>query len=69
MRRLRYDDAMIEEAVSHAETQDEEILKARKKYQELYDKFDADNKQPNMKRWCTPAACISSARNATNHAG
>ncbi|MFR5869683.1 MAG: preprotein translocase subunit SecA, partial [Acutalibacteraceae bacterium] len=49
MRRLKYDDAMIEEAVSHAETQDEEILKARKKYQELYDKFDADCKQEHEK--------------------
>ena len=49
MRRLKYDDVMIEEAVSHAETQEEEILKARKKYQELYDKFDADCKQEHEK--------------------
>ena len=41
MRRLKYEDERIEDAVSHADTQDEEILKARAKYQELYDKFNA----------------------------
>ena len=40
MRRLKYEDERIEDAVSHADTQDEEILKAREKYQELYDKFN-----------------------------
>ena len=38
MARLGYTDEQIEDAVSHAETEDEEILAARKKYQELYDK-------------------------------
>ena len=40
MRRLKYEDERIEDAVSHADTQDEEISKAREKYQELYDKFN-----------------------------
>ena len=40
MRRLEYEDERIEDAVSHADTEDEEILEAREKYQELYDKFN-----------------------------
>ena len=49
MRRLKYEDAMIEEAISHAETQDEEILKAREKYQELYEKYNAVCKEEHAK--------------------
>lgn len=35
MRRAGYEDEMIENAISHAETQDEEILKARAEYARL----------------------------------
>ena len=39
MRKQGFDDAMIENATSHAETDDEEILKAREVYNETYKKF------------------------------
>jgi len=41
MRRMGYEDPMIEDAVSHAETDDEEILKARKEYAAIYAKHKA----------------------------
>ena len=49
MRRLKYEDEMIEEAVSHAETDNEEIMAARQKYQALYEQFDAVCKQEHEK--------------------
>lgn len=36
MRREGYDDDMIEWATSHQETEDEAILEARRKYDEIY---------------------------------
>ncbi len=45
LKRLGYDDTVINEAIGFADTQDEEILKARKDYQELYKKFDAEVKE------------------------
>lgn len=39
MRRREYTDEMIEEATGHAETDNEEILNARKVYSELYGKY------------------------------
>ncbi len=39
MRQDGYEDERIEDAVSHAETQDEEILAARATYKKLYDSF------------------------------
>ena len=41
MRKLGYEDEMIENAVSHAETQDPDILKARADYKACYDGFDS----------------------------
>ncbi len=41
MRAMDYDDEMIEQSVSHAHTEDEEILKARKIYADLYGKHKA----------------------------
>ena len=42
MRRLEYDEDMISEAMSHAETDDEEILAARKLYAELVAKYKVE---------------------------
>lgn len=41
MRREGYDDDMIEWATSHQETEDEAILEARRKYDEIYKKHKA----------------------------
>lgn len=45
MRKKGYEEHIINEAVGYAETDDEEILAARKVYRELYDKFDAEVKE------------------------
>ncbi len=42
MRRMDYDDEMIEEATGYAETNDEEILKARETYRSLLEKYRAE---------------------------
>ncbi len=42
MKKLGYEDEMIAEATSYGNTEDEEILNARKMYQELYDKYKAE---------------------------
>ena len=39
MAKLGYEDAMISEATSYSETEDEQILEARAKYKELHDKY------------------------------
>ncbi len=49
MRRDGYTDDQIEDAVSHAETEDEQILQARKIYQSLHDKHDAVCKEEHQK--------------------
>jgi len=41
MKRLNYDEQLISDATSHAETDDEDILEARGKYNELYEKYKA----------------------------
>jgi len=45
LKRLDYSEAVINEAISFAETTDEEILKAREEYQKLYKKLDAEVKE------------------------
>jgi preprotein translocase subunit SecA len=45
MRKLGYDEDVITEAVGYAETQDEEILKAREVYMELYKKYSLEVKE------------------------
>ena len=49
MRRDGYTDEQIEDAVSHAETEDTEILSARRTYQGLYEKHDAVCKEEHQK--------------------
>ena len=44
MRKLEYSEELIQEATGYAETDNEEILKARAKYQELNKKFEAQIK-------------------------
>ncbi len=44
MRKMEYDEDLINEAVGFADTDDEEILAARAVYKELYDKFNAEVK-------------------------
>ncbi|MCH5349944.1 MAG: preprotein translocase subunit SecA, partial [Oscillospiraceae bacterium] len=45
MRKQGMEEALINEAVSYAETDDEEILEARKTYRELYDKYSEEIKE------------------------
>ncbi|MGN1411596.1 MAG: preprotein translocase subunit SecA [Oscillospiraceae bacterium] len=45
LKKMDYDEHIINEAIGFAETDDEEILKARKDYQEFYKKFDAEVKE------------------------
>ncbi len=45
MRKKEYDEDIINEAVGYAETDDEEIIAARKVYRELYDKYSAEVKE------------------------
>lgn len=49
LKKMDYDEHIINEAIGFAETQDEEILKARKDYQEYYKKFDAEVKEKAKK--------------------
>ena len=44
MRKLEYSEELIQEATGYAETDNEEILEARAKYQELNEKFEAQIK-------------------------
>ena len=44
MRKLEYSEELIQEATGYAETDNEEILEARAKYQELNKKFEAQIK-------------------------
>ncbi len=45
MRKMEYDEAVINEAIGFADTTDEEILAARAVYRDLYAKFDAQVKE------------------------
>jgi len=45
LRQEGMEDSLIEEATGHAETDDAEILAARKRYQELYDAFRAETEK------------------------
>ncbi len=45
MRKMEYDEEIINEAVGFADTDNEEILAARAVYKELYDKFNAEVKE------------------------
>ncbi len=45
MRKMEYDDAVINEAIGFADTNDEEILAARAVYRDLYAKYDAQVKE------------------------
>ncbi len=45
MRKMEYDEAVINEAIGFADTTDEEILAARKVYRDLYAKFDEKVKE------------------------
>ena len=45
MARLGYEDRLISEATGYAETEDEEILEAREKYKELYERYKAQISQ------------------------
>ncbi len=51
MRKLGYEDAMIQEATGYAETDDEAILEARSKYQELNKKY-SDKIKPESEEVC-----------------
>ncbi|MGI6161214.1 MAG: preprotein translocase subunit SecA [Christensenellales bacterium] len=42
MKRLQYEESIIEEATGHADTDDEAVIAARAKYRELYNKFKAE---------------------------
>jgi len=44
MRKMEYDESLINEAVGFADTDDEDVLAARAVYKELYDKFNAEVK-------------------------
>ncbi len=45
MRKMEYDDTVINEAIGFADTNDEEILAARAVYRDLYAKYDAQVKE------------------------
>lgn len=49
MRKQRYTEAQIEQATAFNETDDQEILAARKKFKELQDKFDKEIKEEKQK--------------------
>lgn len=49
MRKQRYTEAQIEQATAFNETDDQEILEARKKFKELQDKFDKEIKEEKQK--------------------
>ncbi len=45
LKKLGYDEDVINEAVGYGETDDEEIIKARKEYREFYDKYSKEVKE------------------------
>ncbi len=45
MKKLGMEDSLINEAISYSETDDEEILNARKQYKELYNKYQDEIKE------------------------
>ena len=45
LKKLGYDNDIINEAVGYGETDDEEIIKARKEYREFYDKYSKEVKE------------------------
>ena len=49
MRKLKYEDYLIEQATAFNETDDTEILDARKKFKELQNKFDEEIKEEKEK--------------------
>ncbi len=49
MRKLKYPEELIEQATAFNETEDEEILEARKKFKALEEKFDVDIKEEKQK--------------------
>ena len=49
MRKLKYPEELIEQATAFNETDDEEILEARKKFKALEEKFDVDIKEEKQK--------------------
>lgn len=49
LRKMEYEEDVINEAVGFADTDNEEILAARKVYKELYDKFNAEVKEKAVK--------------------
>lgn len=49
LRKMEYEEDIINEAVGFADTDNEEILAARKVYKELYDKFNAEVKEKAVK--------------------
>ena len=49
MRKLKYDESLIEQATAFNETDDQEILDARKKFKELEDKFNTEIKDEKEK--------------------
>ena len=48
MKKLEYDEFVINEAIGFADTEDEEILAARKVYRDLYAKYDAQVKEASV---------------------
>ncbi len=49
MRKLKYSDDLIEQSTAYNETDDQEILDARKKYKELVEKYDNEIKEEKGK--------------------
>ena len=49
MRKNKYDEEMIEQATAFNETDDEEVLEARKKFKELEEKYDKEIKEEKEK--------------------
>ncbi len=49
MRKMEYDEEIINEAVGFADTEDEAILAARAVYKDLYDKYNAEVKEKAVK--------------------
>ncbi len=49
MRKLKYDESLIEQATAFNETDDKDILDARKKFKELEDKYDTEIKDEKQK--------------------
>ena len=49
MRKLKYEESLIEQSTAFNETKDEEILEARKKYKELVEKYNNEIKEEKEK--------------------